>query len=80
MKQPRVDNGVVSENGENVPPTRGDPDIRTLLESLVLPPTPAQQRLLELIKKRPEMLGPRDPSGGSVESPEPRRRSPLCQH
>ena len=65
MKQPRVDNGVVSENGENVPPTRGDPDIRTLLESLVLPPTPAQQRLLELIKKRPEMLGPRDPSGGS---------------
>ncbi len=75
MKQPRVDNGVVSENGENVPPTRGDPDIRTLLESLVLPPTPAQQRLLELIKKHPEMLGPRDPSGGSVKSPEPRRRS-----
>lgn len=75
MKQPRSDNGVVSENGENVPPTRGDPEIRKLLESLMLPPTPAQQRILELIKKHPEMLESRGPSSGSVESPEQRRRS-----
>lgn len=65
----------MSESGESVPPTRGDPDIRVLLESLMRPPSPAQQRLLELIKKHPEMLGPREASGGSIESREQRGRS-----
>lgn len=41
----------------------------------MLPPNPAQQRLLELIKKHPEMLGPRGASDGSVEGRDSRGRS-----
>lgn len=74
MMPPQADNGLVSVNGENVPPTRGDPDIRRLLEFLMLPLDPAQRKLLELIKKHPETLGPRDPSGDSVEGREQQGR------
>lgn len=41
----------------------------------MLPPNPAQRRLLELIKKHPEMLGPRVLSGDSVKSRGLRGRS-----
>lgn len=75
MRPPQADNGLVSVNGENVPPTRGDPDIRRLLESLMLPPSPVQQRLLELVKKHPEMLGSQETSSDSVEGREQRGRS-----
>lgn len=74
MRSPGAENGVVSLDSENVPPRRGDRDIRGLLESLMLPPSPAQQRLLELIKKHPEMLGSKKTSGEPIEGSERRGR------
>ncbi len=61
-------------DGENARPTGGDTGIHALLESLMLLPNRAQQRLVELIKKHPEMLESQEAPDGTVESREVGRR------